>query len=430
MLAVRIFKLTLSCLLGKILRRINMKTKMVFTVMLLMLVAFVPTVSAQGNDYSVTAEKAFEHANAQMIQFITTNTEGFENWTGASIDHNPLELYDINGQKLFYQFSVYKNGNLIGRIYIGANKTLGQSVRLVEFYPKPFNAADVMSKSVETAKKEYPTGEIKSTTMVVYDYPEIGAMTTIKDKTTGNEHRIFVDAYSLDVVPDKPATKIEPGVWSMYEKISKNQIDENLKKWQNSDELTKSLEQAATDKGVNINVPTTEENIKKLGGNTMMAATNVQSNIFSPASVVQKTLSVSDFQQDTWYFCAPASAQMISAYYNVGYSQSYIYQMMNGVVPQGVSYSDQLLYYQASNGLNKRNSYWIGNNINYNGAVSEINNNRPFVSGIPSPDHARVCRGYQYTGSSQYLYINDPWWTTLYPYWEAFGSECNRLYVK
>jgi hypothetical protein len=43
-------------------------------------------VSAQKNDYNVTAEKAFEHANAQMIQFAATNTEGFENWTVASID--------------------------------------------------------------------------------------------------------------------------------------------------------------------------------------------------------------------------------------------------------------------------------------------------------------------------------------------------------
>lgn len=119
-----------------------------------------------------------------------------------------------------------------------------------------------------------------------------------------------------------PATETQPGAWSMYEQISKNQVDENLKKWQNSDDLTKSLEQAATDKGVNINAPVTEENIKKLSGNKMIAANAVKSNIFSPASVVQKTLSVSDFQQDNWYFCAPASAQMISAYYNVGYSQN------------------------------------------------------------------------------------------------------------
>lgn len=390
-----------------------------------MLVAFVPAVNAQGNGYSVTAEKSLEHANAQMIQFITTNTEGFENWTEASIDRNSLDLYDVNGQKLFYQFSVYKNSNLIGRIYIGANKTLGQSVRLVEFNPKPFNAADIMSKSVETAKKEYPTEEIKSTTMVVYNYPKIGAMTIVKDKTSGVEHRIFVDAYTLDVVPDKPATETQRGVWSMYGKISKNQMDENLKKWQSSDELTKSLEQTATGKGVNINVPVTEENIKKLSGNTTIAANNVKNN-FSPASTVQKTLSVSDFQQDNWYFCQPASAQMISAYYNVGYSQNYIYGLMGGVFPNRVDNDHALLYYKSSSGLNKPHS-WDTTSVDYSTAVTEINYNRPYMSGIDG--HARVCRGYKYDSSSQYLYINDPWLTTLFPYWEAWGTEIDRICV-
>lgn len=66
-----------------------------------------------------------------------------------------------------------------------------------------------MGKSIEIAKNEYPDGEIKSTIMVVYDYPEIGAMTVVKDKTTGDEYRIFVDAYSLNEVEDKPATKTE-----------------------------------------------------------------------------------------------------------------------------------------------------------------------------------------------------------------------------
>lgn len=217
-----------------------------------------------------------------MLHFIATNTDGFENWTEASIDSKSLELYDINGQKLYYQFSVYKNDKVIGQIYIGANKKLGQSVRLVELTPIPFKITEAMEKSTEIAKNEYPDGEIKSTVMVVYDYPEIGAMTVVKDKTTGDEYRIFVDAYSLNEVEDKPATETEPGVWSMYEKKSKNEIDENLKKWQNSDELTKFIEQAASNNGININLPVTEENIKKLR-NTTITSQTVQKTIAVPA---------------------------------------------------------------------------------------------------------------------------------------------------
>ncbi|MDY9927704.1 hypothetical protein [Methanosarcina sp.] len=44
----------------------------------------------------------------------------------------------------------------------------------------------------------------------------------------------------------------------MYEQVSKDKIDENLKDWQKSDELTKSIEKAAVNKGVNISVAVTE----------------------------------------------------------------------------------------------------------------------------------------------------------------------------
>jgi hypothetical protein len=177
-----------------------------------------------------------------------------------------MELYDINGQKLFYQYSVYKNNNLIGRIDVFANKKLGASVNDIEFDPKPFKASEAMKKSIEIAKSKYPAGEVKSTKMVVYNYPNIGAMTVVKDKTTGDKYRVFVDAYTLDVVPDKPATLTEPGVWSMYEHSSKNGIDKNLKEWQKSDQLTKFVEQEAVTMGINASAPITEENMNKLSG--------------------------------------------------------------------------------------------------------------------------------------------------------------------
>lgn len=71
--------------------------------MLLVGMVLMPAASAQKEDnYSLTAEEAFEHANAQMISFIAADAPGFENWTGASVDPKPLELYDPNSKKLFY----------------------------------------------------------------------------------------------------------------------------------------------------------------------------------------------------------------------------------------------------------------------------------------------------------------------------------------
>ena len=112
-----------------------------------------PAVSAQEEkDYSVTTENAFKHANDNMISFIAAGTPGFENWTGASVDPKPVELYDINGQKLFYQFSVYKEKKLIGTIDIYANKTLGHSINDITFDPEPYKVAEAMKKSKEFDK--------------------------------------------------------------------------------------------------------------------------------------------------------------------------------------------------------------------------------------------------------------------------------------
>lgn len=330
-----------------------------------------------------------------MISFIAAKAPNFENWTGASIDPKPQELYDINGQKLFYQFSVYKNNNTIGTIDIYANKTLGHSFNDIAFDPEPYKAAEAMKKSKEIAEKNYPTGEIKSTKMVVYSYPSIGAMTVVKDKTTGNEYRIFVDAYTLEEVQDKPATETKPGVWSMYEMILENGKDNNLKEWQKSDELAKSIEQAAANKGVNINVAVTEENIKKLSGD--VAITDSTS----------KQLSVPLRGQEEDIYCGEASIQMISLYY--GYptpSQDYIYDYFfdSGDDPAGLNPSEMIEWAEVKWG--KTGTYT--STCTNSSATTEINNNRPFYSLTINPNHYRVCKGYLIQSGYYYLYINDP----------------------
>jgi hypothetical protein len=328
-----------------------------------------------------------------MISFIAANASGFENWTGASIDPKPQELYDINGQKLFYQFSVYKEKKLIGTIDIYANKTLGHSFNDIAFDPEPYKAAEAMKKSKEISKKNYPTGEIESTKMVVYSYPSIGAMTVVKDKTTGDEHRIFVDAYTLDVVPDEPATETEPGVWSIYEMKLENEVEENLKEWEKSDQLTKSIEQAATNKGVNINAAITEENINKLSGDaTIMASTSVK-------------LGVPLRGQEKDIYCGEASIQMISLYY--GYStpsQKYIYDYFFGPTdqPAGLRIDEMIEWAEVKWG--KMGS--LDTSLTNAEVVTEIDNRRPFYSIIPG--HYRVCQGYLIQNGYFYIYINDP----------------------
>ncbi|AKB36749.1 GTPases - Sulfate adenylate transferase subunit 1 [Methanosarcina siciliae C2J] len=62
-----------------------------------------PAVSAEvETNYSVTVEDAFELANAHTASYIESGFPAFNEWKGATIDPESLELYDPNGQKLYY----------------------------------------------------------------------------------------------------------------------------------------------------------------------------------------------------------------------------------------------------------------------------------------------------------------------------------------
>lgn len=371
--------------------------------------------------HNVTAKKAYEHANAHMISFLAANTPGLESWRGASVNPEPVVLYDINGKKLYYEFSVENETEMVGRMKVSANKVLGHSVKTFEIGPRLWNADAAMQKSIDVANEEYPDGKIKSTKMVVYDYPRIGAMTVVHDKTTGEKHRIFVDAYTLDVIPDKAPTETEEGVWSRYEQISKDKKSKNIARWKDSDDLAMSVEGEAASMDIDIQKPITKENLKKLEASPVNTMSMVA------------TLDVPLYGQITSHACAVASAQMIAKYHGSWYSQSQISLFMGGCgIGGGCTSSEQLRFYKGE--LDKQGS---SEDISYlDDAVFEIDRNRPFVSAIyssPSTGHARVVRGYTLnSGGHDYLWINDPWpvneGVTKWEDWDSVSHKYH-LYV-
>jgi hypothetical protein len=320
----------------------------------------------------------------------------FEDWKDADIDPQPVEFYDIDGKKLHYLFSVYDSKQLIGRIEVNANKTLGYPVQAFEFDPRPFDQNKAMEKSIEIANDKYPSGEIQSTRMVVYSYPKFGAMSLVIDKATGNKHRVIVDAYSFELIPDKEPTENEPGIWSVYDSISENKAGKNVARWDSSSEVIELMQQPYTD---------AQKDLSRIGS---------------------KELDVPLYGQEENYYCAPATAQMIAKYYGVTHTQDYIFGVMDGDTG-GCSYSEQLDYYKASNGLDKDGSYY-DSTPDFNDVVSEINSGRPLRSGVTG--HARACIGYQDYGI-RYISINDPWPVNSGSNrLEVWGNVVNHIFVK
>lgn len=99
----------------------------------------------------VSLQEAEVHAKTALYDFLSIGSPGSSStdWTNATVNPDPFIIYDTNGKKLFYQFTVGNNGINIGAIKVAASKVLGDPIRTIEFYSKDWD----MKTEVENAKK-------------------------------------------------------------------------------------------------------------------------------------------------------------------------------------------------------------------------------------------------------------------------------------
>ncbi len=182
----------------------------------------------------------------------------------------------------------------------------------------------------------------------------------------------------------------------MYEMKLENGVEENLKEWQKSDQLANSIEQAAANKGVNINAVVTEENIKKLGGGAAITA----------STSIKLGVPLRGQEDPNW--CGPACIQMISLYYGhptpTQHSIYYYFPWKDPEPKSGLSPDDIVKW--AKNKWGKTGT--IDDSMTNSEIVTEIDKRRPFYSLITNPNHFRVCNGYLIQNGYFYIYINDP----------------------
>ena len=363
----------------------GMKAGAVFLISLLLMGSiFVAGASQDGypvEDYYVKEDVALKHAVLYLEEFVADGTSGLEDWDGATVQKDPVTVYDIHGKKLFYEFAVTKEGKAIGEMEMAASKVLGSSLRRVILNP-PLDRENAAQKAAEIAEQEYPNCRILSTKPVCYSYPKEGVMVTLLKPGAKEEGTVIVDTCVSSIVPLKEPTKEgELGAWSIYDKIPVEERAERIENWNSGKSKGNS-----DDKG-------------------------------------EKTLSVRLYRQLTSYTCAPTTGKMIAKYYGYSHSTNYIINYM-GTTSSGTTQSGQLDYYQ--NGISKTNSE-IENNPTWDLAKSEINANRPVKSGVQG--HARCCRGWKDTGGN-FLYINDP--APMFVgsrYWEDWDDIYHTNYI-
>ncbi len=85
-----------------------------------------------------------------------------------------LNLYNTNSViKLFYTYTVTKDGKAIGEMEMAASKVLGCIMHRM-ILSKPLDRDSMKQKAIDIVKKEYPGWELRFIKLVCYSYPMEG----------------------------------------------------------------------------------------------------------------------------------------------------------------------------------------------------------------------------------------------------------------
>jgi hypothetical protein len=389
------------------------KYGIILLALLLAAMAMVPMVSAMGTAITpdvataiesnyVSPDTAFQSATAAVKDFIGRNALD-ENWNGATVNPKPNIIFDVNGKKLFYLFSVEKKGNRIGEIKIAASKVLGSSVVTIGSGAPAIDLKNIRSKATGILNQQYKNAKIDSIDLVCYNYPNIGAIIRFTAAGSGSTS-LVIDAYDYSIIP-------AAGQVSFYNAIPPADLAGRAARWDSEQTALKT----------------------------------VSAQSLSPMATVTKTINgFTLYPQESTNWCSFATAKMISAYYGYSRTQRGIATTMGIANPDdGASIettrSNYYLNTIANGGLAK-----MGTSISYTGMftydniVSEMNSNRPIHTDRyeTSSYHARAITGYSYTTTtpvSQYLYIYDPWPTTsgavYWENWNVFSGQPNPVHA-
>ncbi len=389
-------------------------------------------------DSLVPREKALDHAITRLIIAVITKTPRLENWRGAIISPEPLEIYDINGALLFYEFSVIKDDKIVGRIKVSASKILGPAVYTMEVGPRKWDVEKAIDRAKKLVLDRYKEVEIISTQIVCYSYPKIGVLIKLGDPKTKEETgSIVIDVVSNVIIPRMTPKEVsfKSSMWSFYNSILQKDRPDKMARWEEDDRSVEILKNIAKENDIDIRARLSDMELERLEEKMVWGLKKKLTNLeFAVAQIVFvlpfKQIPLTLYGQEHQCWCAVATGQMILKYHHYYYEQPDIAVEM-GTIPQPQNIATWnpgppdydlcgTIYNGIQTGIESLSRNYLDTVVatpTWQDIVSEIGENGPLYSIIPG--HARACSGYQNLGflfryilpgvEYKFLYICDPW---------------------
>lgn len=383
----------------------------------------------------ISKDELLEHASLSVLRNASAVIPIITDWSKGGVKKESLEIFDINGKPLFYDYTIKKGAETIGTVRTGASRILGSPVIAYEIGPRYWDFEVTVKKLTPRVKKEYPRQKILGTKLVCYSYPKLGVMFEIIDEQ-GRQSRLIFDVADLSLIPEKPP---KPGVegayaWSFYDSLPEDVRKIKLKRYDQLDKWRLEIPEK-TRKNIRIArtltpfVDVIKWPIKKTVTKQLQFCTHYNYN-----EARSHHCFVLHAQQRNDY-CAVATCQMVLCYYRYYYTQDQIAPALN-YGPGGCPPDQSAGYEQLS--CNHLDATY-DTSPTWEEARDQIDALHPMKSGVPG--HARACAGYSYVWwlfggiADRKLYIYDPWpWNADYKlggavYWEDWDSITHTNYV-
>ncbi len=378
----------------------------------------------------VEKERAYQHVLMTIRREWAGQVRDLEPWGGNEVDPEPMEINDLNGEVLFYEFTVMNGKKEVGTVKASASRTMGSPVVTVEFGNRQWDPDKVRQQAKKKVKGQYPKAEIEDVDIVCYCYPKIGVRvffrepnqpvrSVVFDVSSMSEVDIFSDydvegtsAYSLYqdyLYPDAPSREM---AWDLADKemeIIQDKVPMVSSRGFTAKEL-KELKTALT---------TSIEPVHPIVPFPFYSWRVLR---YAPRCSPHDCFELRG--QKTPVYCAVATGQMILDFYRYNFSQDQIATAM-GTGPGGTSLNGQVQGYESLS--NRCLDATIDHSANWSEAKMEIDANRPLKSGIPG--HARACAGWK-RANIMVVWQPRPLWLKIYDPWPWNADPCKggRIY--
>ncbi|WP_144299759.1 C39 family peptidase [Elioraea rosea] len=358
----------------------------------------------------VERPQALAHAQMAVRRAWAGGIEDMQQgWTGV-FNPEAIIIHDLNGEPLFYEFSVMEGRTETGRVKAAASKLVGSPVVTIERGPRKWDPAKATKLALEAAKKAYPRREAKAQEFVCYCYPKIGVRVELAGEKPNS---IIVDVADGTIVQSFGEEEIEgQTAYSFLESRTESGLEKKLRRYE---ELDREIEVARKHSKELFAEGYTARELVAVRSKLLLVSDYIFALYSSRVLKYGPRCSPHDcfalYAQQTNVYCAVATGQMILDFHRRPFSQDAIATAM-GTGATGTSQAGQDAgYISLTNGcMDAAHDF----SANWTEAKSEIDANRPLKSGIPG--HARAVAGWKQQNFSligstpkRWLQVYDPW---------------------